>query len=326
MYNEIIAKRLSNLRYLSPMKKSNVTILSKKNDYSDVLKFFAQINTDNIIQKISFKASGCSTFLSMCDYFCEMVEGKTIEQALKISEDDLKAITTLDKSREHVYLIILDTFKLLLKKYNKGIEKNKIKPIEKTIEVDTKDSQITKKEEKVASISEIDDVIIENIKPSKNSNQGKSSKNSNSRTKITKKSQDVEESKIIIAPDVVIEEDNNIMNNSDNLHDSHEQIIAVKEEIRIVETVKEDGKEKTTIEEKKTSHLMALRQKISNKENNEKAHNHASSLNSMLALMNQHKKDTDNVNNSKSTNINISNEKEEQKKEKKSLFSWLKKK
>lgn len=324
MYNEIIAKRLSNLRYLSPMKKSNVTILSKKNDYSDVLKFFAQINTDNIIQKISFKASGCSSFLSMCDYFCEMVEGKTIEQALKISEDDLKAITTLDKSREHVYLIILDTFKLLLKKYNKGIEKNKIKPIEKTIEVDTKDSQITKKEEKVESISEIDDVIIENIIPSNKLKHARESKLTKSKTKKIEEIQIIDESNVeVVAQD---NETINTINPTNDAHDSHEQIIQVKEEVRIVETVKEDGKEKTIIEEKKTSHLMALRQKISNKENNEKAHNHASSLNSMLALMNQHKKDA-NVNaESKSTEVEIMNNNPETKKEKKSLFSWFKKK
>ena len=72
MHNEVILNRLANLKYLSSLKKSNVSIMSKPNQYNDAVKFFAQINSDNIIQKITFKATGCSTFLVICDYFCEI--------------------------------------------------------------------------------------------------------------------------------------------------------------------------------------------------------------------------------------------------------------
>lgn len=227
MFNEIIVNRFANLKYLSPLKKSNVSIMSKNNQFGDIVKFFAQVNSDNIIQKITFKATGCSTFLVLCDYFCELVEGKSIDNALEITDKDLSSFATIDKSKEHVYPIILDTFKLLIKKYKKGVEKNNIVPIP-----------------------------IENDKSSES-----------------------------------------------------------------VDKLTESKSDSITIEEKKTSHLMALRQKINHKENNEKAHNHASSLNSMLRLMNKNK---DSVKNQETQDTIIIEEPKEGKK--KSIFNWFKKK
>lgn len=130
MYNEKIISRLNNLTYLGTLKNANVTMLSKPNDFSDVVKFFAQINTNNVIQKITFKASGCTTFMAMCSFFCEMIENKSIEDALKITKENFEQIIILPEIRTHVYSIILNTFALLIKKYRKGIEKGVIIPCE----------------------------------------------------------------------------------------------------------------------------------------------------------------------------------------------------
>ena len=106
MYNEIIASRLSNLTYLGALKNSNVTAITKNNKFGDIVKFFAQINTENVLQKISFKATGCSSFLVMCSYFWEIIEGKTIDKALKISEKEgvalQKSINTLKEALKSV--------------------------------------------------------------------------------------------------------------------------------------------------------------------------------------------------------------------------------
>ncbi len=130
MYNKIIIDRLNNLTHLSALKNSNATAISKKNPYGDIVKFYAQINKNNVIQAITFKATGCSYFIALSSYFCEIVEGKTIDEALKIKEKDLIAFAELDESKHHIYPIILGTFALLIKKYRKGLELGKIKPCE----------------------------------------------------------------------------------------------------------------------------------------------------------------------------------------------------
>ena len=252
MYNEKIATRLAELKYLFPLKNANITLMSKKNEFGDVLKFFAQIDSKNIIQKISFKATGCSTFLALCDYFCEIVEGKTLDEAIKISEEDLIKFATLDQSRHHVYPIILGAFKLLVKKYNKDITNNKIVPVDK---VDSKQIK------------------------------------SNTKKSATKKEVEVLEPEVVTTT-------------------GDENVIEVKKEVKVIQTITESAEQKKVVEEKHASHLLALKQKINNKENNERAHSHTNSLNMMLNQIN--KKQEESV--------------ETKKTEKKSLFSWFRKK
>ena len=144
MYNEVVISRLNNLKYLGIIKNSNINILSKKNDFGDVVKFYAQIDSSDIVKKISFKAKGCSAFIVACSYFCELIENKTITNALKVSDDKLDELLAFDHSRKHVYSIILNTFALMVKKYRKGIEKGVISPID----IENNDSENIKKVEK----------------------------------------------------------------------------------------------------------------------------------------------------------------------------------
>lgn len=147
MYNKIIVDRLNNLTYLSALKNSNASAITKKNPYGDIVKFYAQINKDNVIQAITFKATGCSYFIALSSYFCEIVEGKTIDEALKIKGKDLIAFAELDESKHHIYPLILGTFALLIKKYRKGLENGTIKPCEvsKVSKVEVKKKTSTKK-------------------------------------------------------------------------------------------------------------------------------------------------------------------------------------
>lgn len=177
MYNEIIINRLKNLTYLSTLKNSNATAITKKNPYGDIVKFYAQINKNNVIQAISFKATGCSYFIALSSYFCEIVEGKTIDEALKIKEKDLMAFAELDESKHHIYPIILSTFALLIKKYRKGLEMGKITPCEvsKTTKVEVKKRATTQKSVDVRE--GLGEILV---------NDSKSATSSKRTTKITK--------------------------------------------------------------------------------------------------------------------------------------------
>lgn len=137
MYNEKILNQLDNLKYLGALKGSNISVVSKPNEFSDTVKFYAQINTDDVIQKITYRASGCTHFLVFCNYFCSLVEGKTVKSALNVKSEKLESFVELDESKLHIIPIILDAFALLIKRYRKGVERGKIEPslvLEKTQE------------------------------------------------------------------------------------------------------------------------------------------------------------------------------------------------
>ena len=167
MYNEKILNQLDNLKYLGALKGSTVSIVSKPNEFGDAVKFYAQINKDDIIQKISYRASGCTHFLVFCNYFCSLVEGKTIKSALNIKAEKLENFVELDESKTHIVPIILNAFALLIKRYRKGVESGKIEPcaVEEKVETTPKSRPMTSK-----AFTKVVGEIMKNIELSKNNN------------------------------------------------------------------------------------------------------------------------------------------------------------
>lgn len=322
MYNQDVIDRLNNLTNLYALKNANVKVISKKNEFGDIVKFFAQINTNNVIQRITYKASGCTTFLALCSYFCEIAEGKTIDKALKISEKDLEKFSKLDENRTHVYKIILDTFAMLIKKYNIGIKKGTIVPcepseitqnvkvdmpktskksepkviIEDNYIIDTpktkskKEKKVTenKKELKSEKVEEID--VSQNktsLKPLSNSREPKINKT------IVKK-----ETKVVNLPEIntVKVETTKVQVTTSNTKDvdvdaklvaekhkkALEQAKILQRSAEIAKDQSEKEKEKTVANNMKMSHINALTDKIKNKETNEKMKSNSENLSNLL--------------------------------------------
>lgn len=385
MDNTIIS-RLTDLKYLGKIKKFNVSHISKKSEYHDIVKFYAQINKDNVIQKISFQATGCTTFMAVCSYFCEMIEGKKVTTALKVNRDNFESVVKVKEKDEHVFAIILNTFKLLINKYNKGVESGKIIPAEV---IDTKDNIVTKKQpshktsfvdrsidmyleetpsktvkemkEKVVKPQKIEDKKEETIaelteminndsvetdktevideKPKKVKSKVKKEKvekveisNTEKPKKKKSKKEKVKDDKTL---EIVPADNINISNEIVEENTEKEPVMSQEKVVKVVEiheethvTKKDDAvvEIKTT---KKTNevhlgHLSSLQEKLKVKEQHEKSDHNIRSLNSLLQKMETH-----NNHNQEQNEIIIKEEpkkKEKVKKEKKSLFSWFKKK
>lgn len=151
MYSDVIFSQLGDLKYLKPLKNSNISILSKKNKFGDVVKFFAQIDDGEVIRKITFKATGCSFFLVFCNYFCQIAEGKLIDEVLSFTAEDLQKLVSLSESKIHVIDIILSTFTLMIKKYRKGVKKGTIIPIDNSVFVTSTNFSDNISEEQIVS-------------------------------------------------------------------------------------------------------------------------------------------------------------------------------
>lgn len=165
MYNQKIIDRLNNLTYLKVLKNSNASAMTKKNPYGDIVKFYAQINKNDVIQAISFKCTGCSYFTALCSYFCEIAEGKTVDEALKIKEKNLVAFAKLDESKHHIYPLILETFALLVKKYRKALEQGKVSPCEAKEVVKTEEKK-TRTERKTSVTDGLKGILVDASKKS----------------------------------------------------------------------------------------------------------------------------------------------------------------
>lgn len=348
MYNQEVINRLNNLTYLANLKNANVTSITKKNEFGDVVKFFAQINKENVIQKISFKATGCSSFMALCSYFCEIVSGKTIDDAKKLSSTDLEKFSKLDEQKTHVYSIILDTFAMLIKKYERGIKNGSIVPCEVSNHVEennkTKKPKTKKHVVDTKVEHELQEVLNTDKQPAK---------------KIKVKEKKVKEEPVIsqVETKIVLEKDidNNIskITKTETIIEKNiqpESEISSNHSVEIAErlrahtsTIKEQENKVRQISDanqNKLSHLNALNLKIKNKETNDKMQNNQKNLSDMLTRIhsvNVSAQNNSKVDAEKSEDIKIDNKKtdikeksnkeknkeEKPKKEKKSLFGWL---
>lgn len=313
MYNEKIISRLENLTYLGTIKNSNVSIMSKANEFGDVVKFFAQINTDDVIQNISFKATGCTPFLALCSYFCESVINKKVDSALKINESYLEKFCILEESKKHVYPIILNTFALLIKKYRKGVEKGEISPCAvqevKTVSIAKEDKKI-----KTNTVSEnhgLEEILVKEKPASKKKTETKD--NLAEIKKINKEINDIEKPDEKPQADIVVKEEKieqkpkkkkeSILKDSSNTKEEKtskkennlKKKVTKEKNIEVVEIPSEtknssDIKEETSkIDESKNinakshvSNLQSLTQKVSKQNTATTEKTHANNLSSML--------------------------------------------
>lgn len=328
MYNQEVINRLNNLTYLFALKNANVTAMTKKNEFGDVVKFFAQINSNNVIQKISYKASGCSAFMAICSYFCEIVTNKTIDEAKKINETDLEKFSKLDSQKTHVYKIVLDTFDLLLKKYEKGLKKGTITPCE-PVEPKVEETKKTKKSISKRTNAHIDEELKEilSVDTDKKSKQTETPKNTQviktttttrKVTKIVSQTPVVEkvdlseisepkveqtsgnvsvEEKVVTSKTSITQEKIDTPKKSFDAVDIANRL---KSQTAIVKDNENKKAQDSQVNQNKMSHINALNLKIKNKETNEKMQSNSKSLSDMLSRIH-----SANVNSSKASSQKI---------------------
>lgn len=333
MTNNSIISRIENMQYLGRLKGHNVSAITKKREFHDVVKFYAQINTENRVQKISFQATGCSAFMAMCSYFCEVVEGMKVSSALKVAKEDLEKVANVTLSNDHVYPIIFDTFALLIKKYNKGVSDGSITPLEVSNDSnnsDKKESKIKRDDNKSKKSPENK---TDNTKSKKEEKPLKTAKSASKNTKVDSKTKDSSKTgakKITKAVDnkgdkKSSKDDSQPLNvqpvqKPQVLTADQPQVIKVieiKEEVKVRKTGDDVVEMETT---KKTNeihlgHLSSLQEKIKTKQIHEKEGN-----SSVIT----YKEDRSNTSNDDI--VIIEDDVETPKKQKKSLFSWFKKK
>lgn len=328
MYNQEVINRLNNLTYLFALKNANVTAMTKKNEFGDVVKFFAQINSNNVIQKISYKASGCSAFMAICSYFCEIVTNKTIDEAKKINETDLEKFSKLDSQKTHVYKIVLDTFDLLLKKYEKGLKKGTITPCE-PVESKVEETKKTKKSSSKRTNAHIDEELKEilSVDTDKKSKQTETPKNTQvikTTTTTRKVTKIVSQTPVVEKVDLSEISEPKVEQTSGNVS-VEEKVVTSKTSItqEKIDTPKKSFdavdianrlKSQTVIvkdnenkkaqdsqaNQNKMSHINALNLKIKNKETNEKMQSNSKSLSDILSRIH-----SANVNSSKASSQKI---------------------
>lgn len=85
----------------------------------DVMEIFIKVK-DNVITDVKFKTFGCGSAIATSSIMTELVKGKTIDEALKVSNQAVvEALGGLPKIKIHCSVLAEDAFKAAVDDYLK---------------------------------------------------------------------------------------------------------------------------------------------------------------------------------------------------------------
>ena len=124
MYTKKIINRFKNPKFAGELKDADAVGEVGNVRCGDIMKVFIKVK-DNKIKDIKFQTYGCVAAIVSTDYLCEIVKGKTLEQALKItSKDVVKKMGKVPTIKIHCSVLAQSALKKAIEKYKKKKKAN----------------------------------------------------------------------------------------------------------------------------------------------------------------------------------------------------------
>ncbi len=89
----------------------------------DVMKLYIKVGKGQIIKDIKFETFGCVAAISTSSIITDLVKGKKINEALKITKDNIvKSLGGLPKIKYHCSVLAVDALHEAIKNYNAKVK------------------------------------------------------------------------------------------------------------------------------------------------------------------------------------------------------------
>lgn len=110
MYSDKIIERFRNPKFVGEIENADAVGQVGNMKCGDVMKIYLKVDKKTKkIKEIKFKTYGCIAAISASDAMCELAKGKTLEQAKKITYDDILKKMGGDVPKIKVHCSILGT-------------------------------------------------------------------------------------------------------------------------------------------------------------------------------------------------------------------------
>ena len=124
MYSEKVMDHFANPRNVGELADANAIGEVGNAKCGDIMKIYMKIE-DDIIKEVSFKTFGCGAAVATSSMATEMVKGKTIEDALKLTNKAvMEALDGLPPAKVHCSVLAEEAINAAIADYYKrqGIE------------------------------------------------------------------------------------------------------------------------------------------------------------------------------------------------------------
>ncbi|MDR3271491.1 MAG: Fe-S cluster assembly scaffold protein NifU [Peptococcaceae bacterium] len=117
MYSDKVIDHFTNPRNVGEIADANGIGEVGNAKCGDIMRIYLDIE-DNVIKDVKFKTFGCGAAVATSSILTEMVMGKTVEEALKISNDAVaEALDGLPPLKMHCSNLAADALQAAIKDY-----------------------------------------------------------------------------------------------------------------------------------------------------------------------------------------------------------------
>ncbi len=133
MYTKTILDRFQNPRNAGGMHGANAIGQVENSACGDIIKMYLKIDDNSIIENAKFKTCGCCVAISASDIACDLIKGKTIDDALKVSSQDIsKILGDIPQYKMHCVILAEESIRSAVEDFYKQKEKATKAAIRKT--------------------------------------------------------------------------------------------------------------------------------------------------------------------------------------------------
>ena len=124
MYSEKVMDHFMNPRNVGDVEDANAVGEVGNAKCGDIMKISMKINDDGVIEDVKFKTFGCGAAVATSSIATEMIKGKTVEEAEKLSNKAvIEALDGLPPAKIHCSVLAEEALKAALKDYHENHEK-----------------------------------------------------------------------------------------------------------------------------------------------------------------------------------------------------------
>ena len=128
MYSEKVMDHFANPRNVGEIENANAVGQVGNAKCGDIMKIYMDIDENEVIRDVKFKTFGCGAAIATSSMATEMVKGKTVEEALKLTNKAvMEALDGLPAVKVHCSVLAEEAIKAAVNDYYKKIGKPEIK-------------------------------------------------------------------------------------------------------------------------------------------------------------------------------------------------------
>ena len=117
MYNEKIMDHFQNPRNAGDMDSPDGVGTVGNPECGDVMRLYIKVENE-VITDVRFKTFGCGAAIASSSYATELIKGKTIEEALQYTRDDISdGLGGLPEKKVHCSNLAVDALKAAVEDY-----------------------------------------------------------------------------------------------------------------------------------------------------------------------------------------------------------------